>query len=857
MPGTVRNAWLSVAIALLLAPAAVALEETPAGTTGQKTVVAGERYRKGGLYRFLFGADYRDVWTTPVSLPVLDMGRYAGGLQPVRIVGHGQSKALALKGADGRSYTYRPLLKDASGLLPTELRESKARSFVQDQMASGHPAAHVMVGPLLDAAGILHNEPRIVVMPDTEALREFRKDFAGSVGDIEEYTGTPGFKGTLETVDGEEMWKRLRESPAVRPDARAYLKARLVDHVVGDWDRHRNQWRWARVTGEAKWQPIPEDRDQAFVRFEGAAISLIRPYLPLLIKFGPDFSSLDRLTYDGWDVDKRILAELDRPAWDEIAQQVKASLTDAVLEKAARQMPAEYFAKDGQRLLAGLKSRRDGLTQQAARFYRFINGTADVFATDQAEQVTAKRDTSGDLDLSVAAAGSAEPYFRRHFRKDETGEVRVYLFGGDDRVTVTGGRHGGVLLRVIGGAGQDVLDDTQGGGTRFSSADADDHVDRGPGTHWDRRPYEAPKNPSADWIPPHDWGRRTMPSFRFTYDPDLGVLLHAAVLTTGHGFRRDPYTDHQVVRLTYATEEKGFRGTYEGDFRFENSNTRLAVGAIGSGIEIQRFFGFGNETAIVGDPDTYKIDLRQYALAPLLGWGLGKSSEIRLGVIAKYSDSDTAENPVLGGTEVYGEGTFGQVGATTTLHVDTAPDLALPWRGFRLDAAATVYPEVWDVESTFGKAFADAHVFLGATGSWQPTLALSAGGQKVMGDAPFFDSAFLGGRSKLGRYDSGTQGGVRGLRPQRYAGDGSVYGNVDLYLPVTRTSFLGIPLQFGLQGFADAGRVFLDDESSDKWHTGLGGGPYFASPGRRNLFSLLFARSEGRTTFYLKTGFAF
>src|SRR6187200_2439567 len=125
MPGTVRNAWLSAAIALLLAPGAVALEETPAGTAGQKTVVAGERYRKGGLYRFLFGADYRDVWTTPVSLPVLDMGRYAGGLQPVRIVGHGQSKALALKGADGRSYTYRPLLKDASGLLPTELRESK------------------------------------------------------------------------------------------------------------------------------------------------------------------------------------------------------------------------------------------------------------------------------------------------------------------------------------------------------------------------------------------------------------------------------------------------------------------------------------------------------------------------------------------------------------------------------------------------------------------------------------------------------------------------------------------------------------------------------------------------------------
>ena len=157
MPGTIRSACLPAAVAALLVGAPAAAEEPRTETAERRTVVAGERYKKGGLYRFLFGADYRDLWTTPVSLPVLDMGRYAGGLQPVRIVGHGQSKALALKGADGRSYTYRPLLKDASGLLPVELRESKARDFVIDQLASGHPAGHVMVGPLLDAVGVLHN----------------------------------------------------------------------------------------------------------------------------------------------------------------------------------------------------------------------------------------------------------------------------------------------------------------------------------------------------------------------------------------------------------------------------------------------------------------------------------------------------------------------------------------------------------------------------------------------------------------------------------------------------------------------------------------------------------------------------
>ena len=323
-----------LAVPALLAACPVAAEEPPTDTAPRQTVVAGKDYAASGLYRLLFGADYRDIWTTPVSLPILDVERFGGGLQPVRIVGHGQSKALALKGADGHSYTFRPVLKDASGLLPVELRESKARDFVQDQMASGHPAGHVMVPPLLDAVGILHNVPRLVIMPNTPALGDFQRDFGGAVGDIEEFTGTPGFGGTLETIDGEEMWKRLRESPAVRPDARAYLKARLVDQVMGDWDRHRTNGAGP-VADQPRWQPIPEDRDMAFVRFEGFVIGILRPTLPLLVKFGRDYSSLLGLTFDGWDVDKRILAELEKPAWDEAAREVKAALTDPVLERAA------------------------------------------------------------------------------------------------------------------------------------------------------------------------------------------------------------------------------------------------------------------------------------------------------------------------------------------------------------------------------------------------------------------------------------------------------------------------------------------------------------------------------------------
>src|SRR4029453_11200691 len=194
----------------------------------------GQQYQKGGFHRWLWGADYRDLYGTPVELPVLDLSSYAGGLTPTGPMGHGQPQALPFKGRDGKDYTFRPVIKDPTGQLPVDLRETLARRVLIDQMASQHPAGHVVAPGLLRAAGVLHNEPRLVVMPDDPALGEFRATFANVVGDIEEWGGSPGFAGMTETIDGEEMWKRLRESPEVRVDYTASLQARLRGPLLCD-----------------------------------------------------------------------------------------------------------------------------------------------------------------------------------------------------------------------------------------------------------------------------------------------------------------------------------------------------------------------------------------------------------------------------------------------------------------------------------------------------------------------------------------------------------------------------------------------------------------------------------------------
>ncbi len=58
-------------------------------------------------------------------------------------------------------------------------------------------------------------------------------------------------------------------------------------------------------------------------------------------------------------------------------------------------------------------------------------------------------------------------------------------------------------------------------------------------------------------------------------------------------------------------------------------------------------------------------------------------------------------------------------------------------------------------------------------------------------------------------------------------------------------------------GLADVGRVWLEGEDSRRWHRAFGGGLYFASPEGRSSVSLAFARAEGRTGVYLRTGLGF
>ncbi len=855
----------------------VSPDTTSLGTTIR--LVPGDHYRAGWFHRALLGDHYRDLWTDSLDVPLLDLQRFGGGLSIVCRGGGLQTKSLRLRNTTGTQYVFRSVDKDPSSKLPKELRQTFVADLLQDQISSHHPAGALVVAPLLDAAGVLHVTPRLAIMPKTEMLGDFRPSFGGVLGLFEERprdgpSGTAGFGGSRRIEGTEYVWEKIETDPDHRIDARAFLRARLMDVFVGDWDRHYDQWRWARYPlGDGfVWRPIPRDRDQAFAQLDGMILNIARYYIKELVHFSDSYGSIHGLTWTGRALDRRFLSELDKPAWDSIAGDLQHRLSDSVIDTAVRHLPTAYYEANGQWLASALKRRRDDLTLAADRYYALLARQVDIHATDDDEIAEVTRLGNLGIRIVVRLAGGdrGTPIFERTFKNIEADEIRLYMRGGDDRVVLRGNSPRGYYLRIIGGGGDDVFVDSSSvdTGPTASFYDARGDVDKSPGNgisidqHRFRPPEipfpirERPAGACGDSIPEappqslffpfRDWGDEWLPSPWSTVQPDLGVFVGMGAIRFGYGFRKRPFSSHSIIQAGYATGPGRFRVQYAGDFRRLAGNVGASLQLRYSGIDIVRFNGFGNATAAVGPDDFFKVTLRQIQFAPSLTIGTSLSARLAVGPRFRYARTILGGGNLIDLQRPYGSAPFAQLGVGADLIIDTRDLAAAPTRGIHLRVGAAAIPATLDVESSFAAVNGEISTFLTARRiAAEPTLALRVGGKKLFGTYPYHEAAYLGGATTL-----------RGYNEQRFAGDAAVFGNAELRLFLTRYNVV-LPGDFGIFGLADVGRVFFEGETSDRWHRAVGGGIWFAFIDRASTVSIAMAQSPENRLFYARAGFMF
>jgi hypothetical protein len=824
-----------------------------AGLRKPVPVVAGPDYGAGRIRRFLLGAGYRKLWGAEIDVPVLDMGRFAGGLRATEESGSKQTKGLKLTAADGREFRFRSVDKEPSRNVPDSLQTPTVNALLDDQNSALYPAAGITAAALAAAAGIPHTAPVLVVLPDDARLGKFRKEFAGVLGTLEIYPDErpgdrPGFNRFVDVVDTEKLAERLNESGNDQVDARGYLAARLFDMLINDWDRHPGQWRWGTRDRNAprRWHAIPLDRDRAFSDYGGALLRIARVRATKLAAFDGDYS-VSGLTGSAEALDQRLLAGLERTAWDSVANGLRARLSDAAIAAALQKMPAEYRKLSADPMNQVLLTRRDKLPTIAAAYYLKLAKIVNLHGTDAADELTVRQLDAGLVEVTLAPrTPGAAPYFRRTFQPLETREVRVYLHGGEDTVVEAGHGESPIKVRVVGGAGRDAL---HADSLRLPNVRVyDGQLTYGPDSvveaALDRRPWSKGRRGRLE-PPVTDYGSKFGPTIGATFGgPDFRTGFEAGFQFIQYGFRHDPYKSRLALTGGHSigADASGVMASLE--VTAPESPLFWRISAMASDLEHPWFYGLGNNTVRGVTREEHRLPHREHVGFLEIG-ARRKYWSISAGPIIKYSTTDSFPSLVAGVGSLRGTGDYGQVGLRALAEFDTRNEKAYPTSGVRLSFDVAGYPALWDVSGAFGGGELKASTYLSAPLPFTPVLALRAGARHMWGDYPWFEAAFLGGRSTL-----------RGFGHDRFGGDASVWGGADLRLKLARIQVV-LPTDVGVYGLADVGRVWLDGEDFDDWHTSYGGGVWvhLLRPSLRGTVTLVWG--DGRTVLYIGSRFHF
>ncbi|WP_245855314.1 BamA/TamA family outer membrane protein [Hymenobacter mucosus] len=853
---------------------ATAKDSTSSGFVGNRpnfrdstvTVAVNPNYLdRSGIHKLFFGKHYREEWATPVKFPVLDLATEKGGLTPYKIGGGKQTASLKVRNEEGRNFTIRSLNKDPSAVLPEALREGAAADILQDQISAQHPYGALVLPPLGTAAGILHTNPELRYIPQDPLLGQYLPRFANTPGAIEEdakddQSNVESLGNAKNLVGTDKVFERITDDNDNRVNEKAFARSRLFDMWIGDWDRHEDQWRWAEKKdkdGDRKFTAVPEDRDIAFFKGDG-----IFPYLASrkwairnFQNFGEDYADWRGLNLTALSNDRVYLSSVTKEDWVKQAEEMKAALTDDIIEKAFRERwPEQIYKLHGPEIIAKLKNRRDLLPQVAADYYEVLSKVTEVKGSKKREKFVVERLPDNKTHVTVQKINKegelTKILFDRTFDNKVTKEIRLYGFAGEDIYELKGDVKSGPKVRLIGGTDKDSITNrssVSGISHKLQIYDADTSNVISAGKDARLR-----LEPGID-VSRYDVHTRTDrkdytlnyfgPTAYFGYNVDDRLFFGGGIVYRTYGFRKAPYATEQSLAANYSPSQSAYNVRYLGHFVDLFGKLDLRVNAQLYGPQLlYNYFGLGNDTRnILADDrdtrardinDTYRIRFSRLYVAPMLEkdvfsflkFGFGPQydqvridrSQIGSEIERGLDENNNGVSDAAVGIRSSDFGLNRYLGGKAYLNLDASSSPKNPRIGLRLYNSAEYNYQLNGEKLSYGRLATEARFYLSPNFPFQLTWAGRIGANRNLGDYRFYQANTLGGTTNL-----------RGYRRTRFAGRSSVYANAEVRIQLFTFNAYLVPGKFGIMGLADAARVYSQYDTRNgirAFHTAVGGG---------------------------------
>lgn len=807
------------------------------------------------VHRYFFGENYRKEYALDTKVPVIRISEIKGGLKPTRRGGGFQSHSLRLVDKSGKEWVLRTVEKYPEALLPAELKTTFVNDILKDNMSAANPLSALIVPVIAKAVGIAHTEPVIGWISPDENLGKYAAVFANTLCLLEEREPTGKSDNTI------KMFDKLVKDNDNTYDGPMMLRAKALDVIIGDWDRHDDQWRWTpdKEGKKTVYRPVPRDRDQVFYLTEGvlpkyAQSSYLLPYIQGYER------NVHRINWYFWEsrgINNRLLAQLSEKEWMNIIDDFCKVLTDEVFEAALKRLPEPSYSLRHDRLLAQLRERRAALPQMMNEYYHFLNKTVDIQASHKNELIHISDATGGGLTVTMHKLTKEkevkDQIFEKTFDPRVTKEIRIYTKNGNDSV-ILDNHNTPIKLRIVGGSGLK----TYVVKNAFQRVRLYDKTDSATYIGKQQRLIKTLSNDTANLsFRQTDLYHKTILLPDAGFNSDDGLLLGFSVKFMNPGFRKFPYGNTQQFAFAHSFSTRAFRFSYRGEWMRVMGKADFVLQASAyAPHNTQNFFGLGNETTFdrsIGGIKYYRSRFSLYQIDPALRWNTPKSF-ITIGPslqFYRYDNADNAGRLTSNSANLHSADslTLSQDKLFTGLVINfvnnTRNNEILPSLGSYINLKVQAYTGLNSYSNNFGQFTGSVALYKNLDSRSRLVIAERFGGGLTVGKHTFYQSAFLGG-----------EGTLLGYRQFRFAGDHSFYNNLEMRLKLADFVSYVFPGQFGVLAFHDIGRVWKKGEDSERWHNGLGGGLYFA-PASMAVVRLVAGHSDEGWYPYIALNFRF
>jgi hypothetical protein len=803
--------------------------------------------KPGKLHRLFFGENYRKEWAANTTLPVIRISEINGGLVPTQLGGGFQSKSLRLKDKQGKEWTIRSVEKSPEALLPPELKETFARDWVDDVTSAQHPFSALVVPPIANAAKVPHATPVIGVLSPDRNLGLYSRTFDRLIVLLEER------EPLGKSDNSEEMKLNLRKDNDNSIQAKEFLRARMLDMLLGDWDRHEDQWRWRDESkGNTKtYLGVPRDRDQVFHLTQGLIPKTAsREYiLPTLRNFGSTLYDPKWVLFKTRFVNSYPEFQFSEEEWMKEAEKFREAITDSVLEAGLRRLPKSAYDLRHEELLKKLISRRNQVPAAMKKYYRFIQKKVDIRTSDKNEWVQITGVPGGAMNIRIVKLNKdgkpEDELMNKTYSPNHTREIRIYVQKGKDSVVINNPTSP-VKLRIIGGDDQKSYVVTR---SRNRIKLYDKHNSSryyGDLSRLKRNIADDSINTAYSEVNLYNV---RMPLTMVGLNLDDGLIFGAGFkFIKQGGFRKFPYAAVHELRVAHSFSTNAYRIRYRAEWIDVFDKTDLIIQAAANAPNnTVNFFGIGNETPFdkAGDYKTfYRARYSTYILNPSFRWnGKKQRSSFSIGPSLYYYSLEKDENR---GRFIENSSRIGSYDSLTLdkgkTHVglaaqfinDRRNNTVLTQWGTMVNIKFIAYQGIGNFAKSYAQLIPEISLYKNLNTRSTVIIAERIGGTISLGHPAFYQSAFIGGHENM-----------LGYRQYRFAGRHSIYNNLELRIKLADIASYIVPGQFGITGFWDTGRVWEKDDNSSKWHHGVGGGIYFAPASILALSLVMGHSSEG------------